>query len=91
MGLLREIGFDMNLISNSVSKNYYKKNMIIVNIDNEKINIPSFMVERKFENIDTKSIYYALKFIGKFIEKNILIPNNLNYPVSRKKIEDFFK
>ena len=91
MSLLREIGFDMNLISNSVSKNYYKKNMITVNLDNEKINIPSFMVDKKFENIDTKSIYYALKFIGKFIEKNILIPNNLNYPVSRKKLEDCFK
>ena len=91
MSLLREIGFDMNLISNSVSKNYYKKNMITVNIDNEKINIPSFMVDKKFENVDTKSIYYALKFIGKFIEKNILIPNNLNYPVSRKKLEESFK
>ena len=91
MSLLREIGFDMNLISNSVSKNYYKKNMITVNIDNEKINIPSFMVDKKFENIDTKSIYYALKFIGKFIEKNILIPNNLNYPISRKNLENCFK
>ena len=91
MSLLREIGFDMNLISNSVSKNYYKKNMITVKIDNAKINIPSFLVDKKFENIDTKSIYYALKFIGKFIEKNILIPNNLNYPVSRKKLEDCFK
>ena len=49
------------------------------------------MVEKKFENIDTKSIYYALKFIGKFLEKNILIPNNLNYPISRKNLENFFK
>ena len=91
MSLLREIGFDMNLISNSVSKNYYKKNMITVKIDNAKINIPSFLVDKKFENVDTKSIYNALKFIGEFIEKNILIPNNLNYLVSRKKLEDCFK
>ena len=81
----------MNLTSNSVSKTYTKKNMITVNIDNEKINIPSFMVEKKLENIDTKSIYYALKFIGKFLEKKILIPNNLNYPISRKNLENFFK
>ena len=91
MNLLREIGFDMNLTSNSFSKTDSKKNMIIVNIDNEKINIPSFMVERKFENIDTKSIYYALKFIGKFLEKNILIPNNLNYPISRKNLQSYFR
>ena len=59
INLLREIGFDMNLISNSVSKTNFEKNMITVNIDNEKINIPSFMLEKKIENIDSKSIYYA--------------------------------
>ena len=91
MNLLREIGFDMNLASNSVSETYSKKNMITVNINNEKTNIPSFMVKKKFENIDTKSIYSALKFIGKYFEQNILIPNNLNYPISRKKLESCFR
>ena len=91
MNLLREIGFDMNLTSNSVTKTNSEKNMITVSIDNEKINIPSFMLEKKIENIDSKSIYYALKFIGKFLEKNILIPNNLNYPISRKKLESCFR
>ena len=65
--------------------------MITVIIDNEKINIPTFLVQKKFENIDKKSVYYALKFIGKFLEKNILIPNNLNYPISRKNLENCFK
>ena len=91
MNLLREIGFDMNLTSNLVSKTSSEKNLITVIIDNEKIKIPSFMVEKKFEKVDTKSIYYALKFIGKFLEKNILIPNNLNYPISRKILENLFR
>jgi len=91
INLLREIGFDMNLASNSVSETYSKKNMITVDINNEKTSIPSFMVEKKFENIDTKSIYSALKFIGKYFEQNILIPNNLNYPISRKKLESCFR
>ena len=91
MNLLREIGFDMNLSSYFVSKRNLEKNMITINIDNEKINIPCFMVEKSFENIDTKTIYCALKLIGKFLEKNILIPNNLNYPTSRKNLENFFR
>ena len=90
MNLLKEIGFDMNLKSNSFSKIDSKNNIITVNIDNEKINIPIFMLEKKIENIDTKSIYCALKLIGKFLEKNILIPNNLNYPISRKNLENCF-
>jgi DNA repair protein RecO (recombination protein O) len=91
INFLKEIGFDMSLRSNLVSENYSKKNMSTVYIDNEKISIPSFMVENKFEDVDVKSIYHALKLIGKFLEKNILIPNNLNYPVSRKSLERFFK
>jgi len=65
--------------------------MITVNIDNESINIPSFMVNKKFDNIDTKSIYYALTFIGKFLKKKILTPNNLNCPTSRIKLENYFR
>ena len=91
MSLLREIGFDMNLISNSISRTNSKNNMITVILDNEQINIPSFLVEKKFENVDVKSIYNALKFIGKFLEKKILIPNNLNYPMFRKNLENFFR
>jgi len=91
INFLKEIGFDMNLKSNLISKNYSKTNMTTVFLDNEKINIPSFMIEYKLENVDTKSIYYALKLIGKFLEKNILIPNNLNYPMPRKNLESFFK
>ena len=91
MNLLKEIGFDMNLKSNLLSDIQTEKNMIIVNIDNEKINIPTFMAEEKIENIDTKSIFIALKFIGKFLEKKILIPNKINYPTSGRNLENCFR
>ena len=67
------------------------KKTVTVNIDNENIDVPSFMVDKKFDNIDTKSIYYALTFIGKFLKKNILTPNNLTYPISRIKLENYFR
>ena len=91
MNLLKEIGFDMNLKSNLLSDIQTEKNMILVNIDNEKINIPTFMAEKKIENIDTKSIFIALKFIGKFLEKKILIHNKINYPTSRRTLENCFR
>jgi DNA repair protein RecO (recombination protein O) len=91
INLLKEIGYDMNLSSSSILETNSEKTMITVNIDNDKIDIPSFMVKREFENIDKHSIFYALKFIGKFLETNILIPNNLNYPRSRKNLENYFR
>ena len=91
MNVLKKIGFDMNLPSNYVTKSYNKKKMINVNIDDENINVPSFMIDKKFYDIDTKSIYYALTFIGNFLKKNVLIPNNLSYPISRIKLENYFR
>ena len=90
MNLLKEIGFDMNLISNIVSRVNSQKSFITVNLDNEKINIPFFLVEKNFKDVDNESIYCALKFIGKFLEKRVLIPNNLYYPISRRNLESCF-
>ncbi len=81
----------MNLPSNYLTRSHNKKKMITVNIDNENLNVPCFMVNKKFNKIDTRSIYYALTFIGKFLKKNILTPNNLNYPISRIKLENYFR
>jgi hypothetical protein len=91
MNLLKKIGFDMNLPSNYDSRSYNKKKMITVNIDNENIDVPSFMLDKRSDNIDAKSIYYALTFIGKFLKKKILTPNDLRYPISRMKLENYFK
>ena len=92
INLLREVGYDMNLKSNNpILKSYSVNDIVTVNVDNEKTNIPFFLIDKKFGKINEKSIHIALTFIGKFIQKNILTPNNLNYPVNRKKLENFFK
>ena len=91
LNLLKEIGFDMNLKLNSNYITNYENDMIAVKIDNENIQIPKFLIEKKIKDVENKSVYSALKIIGKFLEKKILIPNNLNYPKSRKILENFYK
>ena len=90
INVLKEIGFDMNLISNLVINKNNKDEMVTVSIDNIKTSIPSFLIKKEFSNINNQSIYIALKFIGKFIERNILLPNNINYPKSRINLENCF-
>ena len=81
----------MNLKSNLTSINSENNSTSIVVIDNEKIYVPSFIIENKFKNVTNKSIYQALKLLGKYFEKKIIIPNNLNYPLSRKTLEDLYR
>ena len=88
INLLKEIGFDMNLDSKNInSKN---KNLINVEIDNENIFLPLFLFNKKIDQVEKKDISLALNFLGKYIEKKILIPNRLSYPRSRLILEKFF-
>ena len=89
--LLKELGFDMNLKSDLALRHDDKKNMISINIDNEKKELPIFLIDRKIANVDKLYVYKALNFLSYFLEKNILIPNNLNFSRARKKLENFFK
>ena len=70
MNLLKKIGFDMNLQTNYVTTSYNKKKMITVNIDNENIKVPIFMVDKKFDNIDTKSWKMPRNSLWRQIKKN---------------------
>ena len=88
MDLLKEIGFDLNLNSNNL--NLSSENLINVQIDNENILLPFFLFSKKVNEVQKKDIYLALNFLGKYIEKKILIPNKLNYPKSRLILENFF-
>ena len=45
--------------------------------------IPNFLVEKCQTNEDIKTLLIGLKLVGDFLEKTILRPNNLNYPLSR--------
>ena len=88
---LSEIGFNLNLKKYEKINEKNRKHTIKINLDNELIDIPSFLISRKFNNMDKKMVYYALKFIGNYIDKKILKPNSLHYSKSRLKLENLYK
>ena len=88
--LLKEIGYDLNL------ENYYVKNLnnysiSSITLDNELIKIPNFLLNKNFISVSNELIYSAFKFIGNYMYKQIFEPNNLNYSVHRKNLENIFK
>ena len=54
--------------------------------------IPNFLIEKNNKEYpDEKSLYAGLKLVSDFLEKSILKPNNLNYPLSRLKFTNSLK
>ena len=83
MNLLKLIGFDLDL------KKITKKEKIDNNVryyiqsSKEKKYVPNFLIESELDTIDKTSLLQALKLISDFLDKNILKPNNINFPTSR--------
>ena len=56
-----------------------------------KKNIPFFLIERSSTDITRENLISGLKLVGDFLEKTILLPNNINYPLTRQNFLNVIK
>tara|TARA_B100000963_G_scaffold57134_1_gene45248 strand:- start:178 stop:858 length:681 start_codon:yes stop_codon:yes gene_type:complete len=81
--LLKTVGFDLEL-NNLVTKELLNNDVVyVVKSKTEKKIIPNFLIDKKLTVIDLNTLLKGLKLVSDFLEKTILKPNNLNYPISR--------
>ena len=80
----KSIGYDINF------KNYVKS--IIINGDEkfvvESTNkiIPKFLINNDTSTNNNKDIILGFNIVGDFLDKTILRPNNINFPISRTEL-----
>ena len=89
--LLEFVGYNLNL--KKIAKSEILKNEILyfVKSNSEKKYIPNFLIDLNENNLDNQTLFNGLKLVGDFLEKNVLIPNNINYPISRLEFVKLFK
>ena len=81
--LLKTLGFDLEL-ENLVSKEIInQKTVYVVKSKIEKKIIPNFLIDKKLVVNDLNTLLKGFNLVSDFLEKTILKPNNLNYPISR--------
>ena len=86
--LLKLVGYDLELNKIVNKEIINNKTTYYVQSSTEKKIVPNFLVDLDYDELDKNNLLYGLKLVGDYLEKNILRPNNLNYPVSRL---DFIK
>jgi len=81
--LLKLIGYDLNInqivdkeVVNNKIKYYVKSNT-------EKKFVPSFLIDINQEDLNNDDLLKGLKLVGDYLEKSILIPNNISFPTAR--------
>ena len=81
LNFFKNIGYDINF------KDYVKNIKIDGNekfiVESNKKIIPGFLVDANIIPKNNNDIYDGFKVVGDFLEKTILKPNNISYPISR--------
>ena len=89
--LLKLVGYDLelnNLVNKEIVKN---KTTYFVKSAKEKKIVPNFLIEKNNDEFDYTNLLNGLKLVGDYLEKNILKPNNLNYPAPRQNFIKILK
>ena len=86
--LLKLVGYDLELNKMVNKEIINNKTTYYVQSSTEKKIVPNFLVDLDYDELDNNNLLNGLKLVGDHLEKNILIPNNLNYPTQRL---DFIK
>ena len=91
LNLLKLVGYDLDLkkIVNKENKN--DKTSYFVENSNIKKFVPAFLVENNNKNIEISELLNGFKLVTNYLEKNILIPNNINLPVQRTDFINLLK
>ena len=89
LNFYKSIGYDIDF------KNYVKNTIVdgdekfIVESTNKVI--PNFLINNDIYTNNKTDIFNGFKIVGEFLEKSILKPNNINYPLSRIELGNLIK
>ena len=86
--LLKLVGYDLELNKIVNKETINNKTTYYVQSSTEKKIVPNFLVDLDYDEFDNNVLLNGLKLVGDYLEKNILKPNNINYPTQRL---DFIK
>ena len=89
--LLELVGYNLQLNKITQSEIVNNKKRYFVKSNSEKKYVPNFLIDRNENHLDKKNLSKGLKLVGDFLEKNILQPNNINYPNARMEFVNLFK
>ena len=88
---LKVIGYDLalkNIVQKEIVNN---KTLFFVESSKEKKIIPNFLIIDNNENLQNEELLRGLKLVSDYLDKTILKPNNINYPISRSDFVNILK
>ena len=89
--LLSVLGFNLDLKQMVNKEIIDNKTVYVAKSATEKKIVPNFLIDNDETLNNSKDLLNGLKFVGDFMDKTILKPNNVNYPLSRNQFINSLK
>jgi len=83
LNLLKFLGYDLNLENIVTSENINNQLKYTVKSSSAVKQVPNFLVDKNDEDINFDTLLLGLKLVTDYLQKSILIPNNISQPYSR--------
>ena len=83
LNLLKYTGYDLNLEKIAKTENTNAKKRYFVESKTEKKYVPNFLIEQDLDENNLNNLIDGLVIVGDYLDKSILRPNNLIYPIDR--------
>ncbi len=83
LNLLKYNGYDLNLEKIAKTEFTDEKKRYFVESKTEKKYVPNFMIEPDLDENNLNNLIAGLVLVGDYLDKSILRPNNLIYPIDR--------
>ena len=91
LNLLSILGFNLDLKQMVHKEIIDNKTVYIAKSVTEKKIVPNFLIDNDENLNNSKDFLNGLKLVGDFMDKTILKPNNVNYPLSRNQFINSLK
>ncbi len=85
LDLFKIIGYDLELKDLVNKKKINNKIQYYAQSSSEYKTVPNFLIDKDNHENDLNNLLKGLKLVGDYLEKTILRPNNINYPLSRRQ------
>ena len=82
--IIKLVGYDINF-NDYVDKKKIKDNRSYISTIDGAKEIPMFLINSNFNEVNNQVLKDGFKIVGDFLNKTVLIPNNINYPVARNE------
>ena len=89
--LLSILGYNLDLNGMVNKKIIDNKTLYVAESLTEKKIVPNFLIEKNVYVKELTTLLDGLKLVGDFMDKTILKPNNINFPISRNQFVNSLK